>query len=307
MLKLNLNFVYFSVEIPDDRVNTYTQTLETCCNQSPQLIFCAVSNDQADRYAAIKKKCCVDRAVPTQVVKSFTMRKTGLSVPTKVAMQMLCKLGGAPWSIKMPLSKLMVIGYDVTHDTKDKSKSFGAMVATMDLKVRHQYFSAATPHSNGEELSNELSLNIVKALRVFQSVEGELPDRILIYRDGVGEGQTQYVYEHEVTNIQAKLKSVYGDTKPIKLCFIIVSKRINTRIFTNQRRNPPPGTVVDDVITLPERYDFYLISQNVNQGSASPTSYNVFDYGFGLTPGRLQQLTYRLCHIYVSSIFSLIY
>jgi hypothetical protein len=44
-----------------------------------------------------------------------------------------------------------------------------------------------------------------------------------------------------------------------------------SRFFTKEKdpkvppRNPPSGTVVDDVVTLPERYDFYVISQSVRQ------------------------------------------
>ena len=46
-----------------------------------------------------------------------------------------------------------------------------------------------------------------------------------------------------------------------------------SRFFTKEKdpkvppRNPPSGTVVDDVVTLPERYDFYVISQSVRQVS----------------------------------------
>ena len=52
--------------------------------------------------------------------------------------------------------------------------------------------------------------------------------------------------------------------KPPVLTFIVVSKRISARFFQpvqNRVQNPPSGTVVDDVVTLPERYDFFLISQ----------------------------------------------
>ena len=46
--------------------------------------------------------------------------------------------------------------------------------------------------------------------------------------------------------------------------------------------NPPSGTIVDDVVTLPERYDFFLISQSVRQGTVNPTSYNVIEDNSGL-------------------------
>jgi len=45
--------------------------------------------------------------------------------------------------------------------------------------------------------------------------------------------------------------------------------------MTGKPSNPPSGTVVDDVVTLPERYDFFLVSQSVRQGTVNPTSYNV--------------------------------
>ena len=37
-----------------------------------------------------------------------------MSVATKVALQMNCKLGGEPWAVKIPLKNTMVIGYVVS-------------------------------------------------------------------------------------------------------------------------------------------------------------------------------------------------
>jgi hypothetical protein len=51
--------------------------------------------------------------------------------------------------------------------------------------------------------------------------------------------------------LQSELEKIYG-SKPYRLGFIIVNKHINTRLFWNDQ-NPPPGPVVDDTITLPER------------------------------------------------------
>lgn len=73
----------------------------------------------------------------------------------------------------------------------------------------------------------------------------------MIYRDGVGEGQLPYVHGTEVQRIEQELKKFYGD-QPVKMIFIVVTKRINTRVFKGNM-NPPPGTVIDDVITLPHR------------------------------------------------------
>lgn len=59
-------------EIRDDRPATYLDVLEYVINtMRPCLIMCVVSNNKADRYAAIKKKCSVEKAVPTQVSSYF--------------------------------------------------------------------------------------------------------------------------------------------------------------------------------------------------------------------------------------------
>jgi aubergine-like protein len=54
---------------------------------------------------------------------------------------------------------LMVAGFDVCHDTTTKSKSYGALVASLD-KPFSRYYSAVSAHTSGEELSNELTANI---------------------------------------------------------------------------------------------------------------------------------------------------
>ncbi|XP_053601023.1 piwi-like protein Siwi isoform X2 [Plodia interpunctella] len=268
--------------------------------KNPALIMCVLARKTADRYEAIKKKCTVDRAVPTQVVCGRNLSsKSAMSIATKVAIQINCKLGGAPWTVAIPLKTIMVIGYDVCHDTRSKEKSFGAFVCTLNQAMT-QYYSVVNAHTSGEELSAHMGFNIASAVRKFREKNGVLPNPIFIYRDGVGDGQIPYVLSHEVGEIKKKLTEIYAGNE-FKMAFIIVSKRINTRIFLDNGRggdNPRPGTVIDDVVTLPERYDFYLVSQNVNEGTIAPTSYNVIEDSTGLSPDRIQLLTYKLTHLY---------
>lgn len=297
--------IIFRIEIPDDRANTISAALEQCCNQNPQLILNILPKNQGDKYALIKKRLIVERGVASQVVVARTIgNKRGLmSVATKVAIQINAKCGGAPWMVDIKLNNILAIGYDVCHDTNDKSKSYGAVVAA-DFKSS-SYFSMVQAHRNGEELSNNLSLMVIAAVNNHSNLKKCLPDRIILYRDGVGEGQTNYVIEHEKQNLVDALQKLYkGSGKPLKFGFIIVSKRINTKFFRD-KSNPEPGTVVDDVVTLPERYDFFLVSQMVNQGTASPTSYNVIEDTFGLPPDKLQHLTFKMTHLYVCFILLL--
>ena len=63
--------------------------------------------------------------MPSQVFlqKNLSGRNT-MTIATKVAIQMNCKLGGAPWTIENPLKGLMVIGFDICHDANTKGKDF---------------------------------------------------------------------------------------------------------------------------------------------------------------------------------------
>lgn len=282
--------------VSEDKPSNYLESIDKSMVYQPDLLLICVPNTKADRYSAIKKKTCVDRPIPTQIiVKKNMLAKGAMSIATKVAIQINCKLGGAPWTVEIPMSNLMIVGFDVCHDSMNKARSYGAMVATLD---RHcaSYFSCVSPHMNGEELSNDLALNLMKAVKKWVEINHSPPASILIYRDGVGDGQLPYVYTHEVEQIKKTLAQYYKST-PVKMAFVIVTKRIKTRLFAFSN-NPPPGTVVDDVITLPQRYDFFLVSQCVRQGTVSPTSYNVIYDTLGLKPDRLQRLTYKLTHMY---------
>ncbi|XP_011300056.1 protein aubergine [Fopius arisanus] len=287
------------LEIRNDKSDSYTDCLEKIlCKVSPQLVMCILTKNRADTYSAIKKKLCIDRPVPSQVVTARCFNPKGMmSIATKVAIQINCKIGGIPWTIHNPLGGVMVVGYDACHDTNKRETDFGAMVASLDRKLS-RYFSAVSAHKSGEELSSHFAANMVKALEKYKQVNnGALPSHIIVYRDGVGEGQVPFVVDHEVSHVEEAITKFYNNVQPVKLGYIVVTKRINTRFFQGTR-NPLPGTVVDDVVTNPMKYDFFLISQSVKQGTVAPTSYSVIYDSLQLTPDKLQLLTYKMTHLY---------
>lgn len=85
--------------------------------------------------------------------------------------------------------------------------------------------------------------------------------------------------------------------------FIVVQKRINTRLFSvkdSQFKNPMPGTIIDHGITRFAFKDFFLIPQNVNLGTVTPTHYVVLEESgdHALGPDAIQKLAYMLSHMY---------
>jgi len=288
--------------LTDNRPATYIQKLDIVLNEKPQIVMVVIPNDKGDHYAAVKKKCYIEKPTPSQCVTSTVLNKPKglMSVATKVAVQMICKLGGEPWAVDIPMKGTMVIGYDTYHDSAQKGRSAGALVASLN-KTFTKYLSVANLHTNpAQELDDNICPAIARALRKYNDLNGEMPQRIILYRDGVGDGQINYVLEHEIKAIEKCFQAAGINQADLKFTYIIVSKRINTRFFrmNGKPSNPPSGTVVDSDVTLPERYDFFLVSQSVNQGTVNPTSYNVVKDTSGLLPKHIQALTYKLTHLY---------
>ncbi|XP_037936960.1 protein piwi-like [Teleopsis dalmanni] len=288
--------------INDDRTYSYISALEEAARGDPQLIMCLVPNNNAERYITLKKKCCLDRAIPMQIItqKTASNQRGLMSVATKVAIQINAKLGYTPWMVEIPLNGLMIVGFDTVKSTRDRSKQFGALVATMDMKTNATFYSTVAEMSVHDNSAPILWAMMVKALHQYRLEHKALPKRIIFYRDGVSDGQLQHVVDFEVKELVARLNEQYtavGCEKGLMFSFIVVTKASSTRFFANGK-NPPPGTVVDDVITIPERYDFYIVSQCVRQGTVSPTAYNVIFSNIRLSPDQIQLLTYKVCHLY---------
>ena len=62
-----------------------------------------------------------------------------------------------------------------------------------------------------------------------------LPDRIVVFRDGVGDGQMNTVKEYEVPQLMSCFASFEANYQP-KLAMVFVQKRISTRIFSRGGR-----------------------------------------------------------------------
>lgn len=242
--------------LASDRQELYINTIQTIAPRLPKIILIVLPTNRADRYSAVKKACLIDFGIPAQVVVKRTINHKSLgSIASKVAIQMNAKLGGLPWMIKLPVNGLMTVGFDVSHHPRDKSRSIGALVATMDLKKTGAFYSVTSSYRDGNEMNIRLADHMKKALEIYKETCGAYPEKILFYRDGVGDGQVQYVMKQEVDPLIEKLKQIYEGAEP-KLAYIIVNKRTNTRILKKVGStvvNPKPGTVVDREITLPDR------------------------------------------------------
>lgn len=218
----------------------------------------------------------------------------------------------------------MVVGYDCYHDTVRRGSSVGAFVCSLNPSAT-RWYSRANFHLDRNEMSSNFAGNLTRkftnicgantiltkfslipeGLKEYRNLNGRLPDRLIVYRDGVGEGQISHVYNFEVAQIRDAVQAMVEQdqaTNQIKWAFIIVTKRINAKFFYKRddryMENPPPGTVIDSVVTRRDRNDFYLISQSVRQGTVNPTMYNIVTDDTQWRPIHHQQMANKLCHLY---------
>jgi len=295
-----------NVQLKDDRTETYLKAIRDHLNPTVQIVVTIFPTFRDDRYSAVKKLCYVEHPVPSQCINGRTISQANKlrSVTQKIALQMNCKLGGELWAVEIPMRSVMVVGIDVYHDAGKVGRSIGGFVASTNRQFT-RWYSRVCFQKPGQELIDGLKVNFTAALRKYHEINHELPERIIVYRDGVGDGQLQVVANYEVEQL-SDCFALFGESYKPKMAVIVVQKRINLRIFAvgnggnGQRRldNPPPGTILDHKVTRRDWFDFFLVSQHVRQGTVSPTHYVVVYDESGLKPDHLQRLSYKLTHLY---------
>ncbi|XP_039110938.1 piwi-like protein 4 [Hyaena hyaena] len=266
-----------------------------------QLVMCILPSNQKSYYDTIKNYLSSFCPVPSQCVLTRTLNKQGMmmSVATKIAMQMACKLGGELWAVEIPLKSLMVVGIDVCKDEFSRGMMVVGFVASINTGIT-RWFSRCILQRTATDVADCLKVFMTGALNKWYQHNHDLPARIIVYRDGVGDGQLKALIEYEVPQLLSSVTEASANTSS-KLSVIVVRKRCMLRFCTEASRsvrNPPLGTVVDSEATRPEWYDFYLISQAACQGTVNPTYYNVIYDDNGLKPDHMQRLTFKLCHLY---------
>uniref|UniRef100_A0A8C1DAA4 Piwi-like RNA-mediated gene silencing 1 n=1 Tax=Cyprinus carpio carpio TaxID=630221 RepID=A0A8C1DAA4_CYPCA len=282
----------------EDRQESLLRALQQNVARETQMVVVILPTNRKDKYDCVKKYLCVDCPTPSQCVVSRTISKPQalMTVATKIALQMNCKMGGELWSVEIPLRQLMIVGIDCYHDTAAGKRSIGALVASLNQGMS-RWFSKCVLQNRGQEIIDALKGSLQGAYLKYNNC---LPSRIIVFRDGVGDGMLQSVVDYEVPQIMQSIKTMGQDYEP-KLSVVVVKKRISSRFFARidgKIANPPPGTVIDTEVTRPEWYDFFIVSQAVRFGCVAPTHYNVVFDSSGLKPDHMQRLTYKLCHMY---------
>lgn len=230
----------------------------------------------------------------TQCVQAKNVNKTSPQTLSNLCLKINVKLGGIN-SILVPSIRpkvfnepVIFLGADVTHPPAgdNKKPSIAAVVGSMDAHPS-RYAATVRVQQHRQEIIQELSSMVRELLIMFyKSTGGYKPHRIILYRDGVSEGQFPHVLQHELTAIREACIKLEAEYRP-GITFIVVQKRHHTRLFCAEKKeqsgksgNIPAGTTVDVGITHPTEFDFYLCSHQGIQVSFAmiiKTCYNLLE------------------------------
>lgn len=274
-------------------------------------------------YGAIKRLGDITYGIATICVDgqklSGSTGRNGQYI-ANVAMKFNLKLGGNNHFVKfdMPLNETMVVGIDVTHpspSSSEKAPSVAGMVASVDSNLGQWPAVLRRQDVARQEMVSALHEMLSTRLLLWRSKNKVLPKNILVYRDGVSEGQYDIVIKDELPRLRDACKELYSQSEQKEgyphITIIIVGKRHHTRFYPTNAQdaaqknfNNKPGTVVDRGVTEARNWDFFLQPHNAIKGTARPIHYFVIhDEIFQLLPqqdaaNRLEAVTHNLCYVY---------
>ncbi|PHH91012.1 hypothetical protein CDD83_1947 [Cordyceps sp. RAO-2017] len=245
------------------------------------------------------------------------------------ALKFNLKLGGSNHFVEQSRlgfigeDKTMVVGIDVTHPSPSSSAvapSIAGMVASVDRWLGQWPAVLRIQSERRQEMVSDLSDMLKSRLRLWREKgkHAALPENIIVYRDGVSEGQYQIVLDSELPQLRSACKDLYPPADQAKglprLTIIVVGKRHHTRFYPTQEAdadrsgNTKPGTVVDRGVTEGRCWDFFLQAHTALQGTARPAHYTVvldeiFRQRYAKMPGKnaadeLQDLTQSMCYVF---------
>ncbi|KIW12117.1 hypothetical protein PV08_09391 [Exophiala spinifera] len=259
----------------------------------PQLILVFLPNKDTAIYNQVKYTCDVKAGLLNVCVTEKFFNDNNDQYFANVCLKVNLKLGGRNHSLEshklgiIAEGKTMVVGLDVTHPSPGSAPnapSVAAVVASVD-RMLGQFPAELLILPRRKEMITGLKEMIKTRLVLWQKHNGSLPDNILVYRDGVSEGEYAKVLGQEVPLFREAGKDLYPADRTKagfpRITVIVVGKRHHTRFYPtrpddgDRNMNPKNGTVVDRGVTEARNWDFFLLAHTAVKGTARPAHYYI--------------------------------
>ncbi|KAF8551548.1 Piwi-domain-containing protein [Imleria badia] len=306
----------------DNAIEEIERALRSLMEQAaPELVLIMLSDEDKAIYNGLKRLCDLRLDIATVCMQSAKVRKPGGQVQyfANIALKVNMKLGGinhkldANSGVWLKSASTMIMGMDVTHPTggisADGTPSIVAVVASVDkhfaqypatLALRKSKVEIERDQDSGDNVLRDMFISRFELYKIRNN--GELPERVILYRDGVSESQFVQVREYELTQLKSAFEH-FGSYEP-KLSIVVCGKRHHTRFYPTKQEdaahdgNPLPGTVVDRGVTPAYEFDFFLQAHGGLKGTTRPTHYFVVHDENGFNADDLQRVTNDLSYMF---------
>ncbi|RKF74263.1 Protein argonaute 1 [Golovinomyces cichoracearum] len=316
-----------SSQINTDTINLlFSRMIQS--TKIPRFLLCIVPVDDPALYNGIKTVGDTRAGIQTVCVvgSKFSNPRGQSQYFANIALKFNLKAGGINHALEpqklgiVSEGETMVVGLDVTHPSpgsKIGTPSSVAMVASID-RVLAQWPADFRIQLGRQEIVSDVEGLLLGRLELWFKFNKKYPKNILMYRDGVSEGQYDLVLKEEMPGIRKACKQLYSGEETRQglphISVIICGKRHNTRFFpttlagTDRASNCFPGTVVDRGITLSRKWDFFMQPHSCLQGTARPCHYfvildEIFRNRVAKPPSKnaadsIEDLTHNMCHLF---------
>jgi eukaryotic translation initiation factor 2C len=303
-----------TVSATQELLNSVVKQANGKCNGRLQLFICVMSEKHngkkhdgkkylkwlSETRIGIQTQCCV-------VSRAYDPNKRkNDQYLANLSLKINAKLGGSNFELVEQLpgfpgeEHVMFIGADVNHPGAGNKTcpSFAAVVATTNWPAVSRCVTRVCPQEHRKEKIVDFGAICLDLVNTYAHLNKVKPQKIVVFRDGVSEGQFEMVLNEELQDMKS---AIYEDGYRPTITLIVAQKRHLTRMFVENTRdagrfgNVPPGTVVDTKIVHPFHFDFYLYSHYGLIGTSKAAHYTVLWDEHNFTSDQIQKLVYHLC------------
>ncbi|GMT01323.1 hypothetical protein PENTCL1PPCAC_23497 [Pristionchus entomophagus] len=313
-----------------DRMKEISDNRKKGNAQLKKVVFMYIEPEAGKHHDELKlferRHCVVTQHITMEIAAKMINDRSTME---NVLLKLNVKGGGHNYNVQpekfaQPLwmnKQTMIMGYDVWHPTgQTRGEKMADRLAdpsvvgfsfnggvNPDSFVGDYHYQQATKERVNDEV---LNARIKWMLSMFEMSRGSLPPLIIVIRDGISDGQ----YRHGMDELEALREGAreYAVSKartdkikkpPVAgyepdFIFVIATKRHHKRMYTEGRgvhSSMPAMSAVDDTITNPGLFEFFLQSHTPLQGMAKATKYTVLKDDLGTTQDAMQSLMGALC------------
>ncbi|KAJ6218814.1 hypothetical protein RDWZM_004626 [Blomia tropicalis] len=293
-----------------DLLNVF-QRFKTTLN-GLELVFCGIPTQPIRHmkptliYALTKYACDKTHGFICQCFRADRIDDTPRGYFDNFLLKVNGKLDGRNCDLPFESRRTMFVGVDVNHPgaTETVRSSIAAAVGSYDDFFSKFSVSIRVQKNEGDEMVKQIDSMIIDLLNQYKAKNRQYPQNVIIFRDGVSEGQYNSVEKTEIKLIRDAMETVSGGKMKMNLTVLVVQKRHHTRFVltdmdTSQRKptfNVPSGTVVDNCIVDPQYKMFYLNSHFSPLGTSKPSKYIVMVDDLKLSTDHLYTVAFYACH-----------